>query len=154
MKKGEENIIFSKNKGRKINVWGGINYYGKLSLHLFYENLNSNKYIKILEDALSEMNEINREEKIYLQMDNAKIHWTLDALKFYSENNITVVDWPAYSPDLNPIENIWAYIKSRLSGKRFVSIKQLETELIKIWESISQEQISKTCESIFERIGN
>ena len=42
---------------------GGINYYGKLSLHLFIENLNSDKYIKILEDALSEMNEINREEK-------------------------------------------------------------------------------------------
>ena len=87
-------------------------------------------------------------------MDNAKIHWTLDALKFYSENNITVVDWPAYSPDLNPIKNIWAYIKSRLRGKRFVSIKYLETKLIKIWESISQEQILKTCERIFERIGN
>ena len=44
-KKGEENIITSKNKGRKINVWGGINYYGKLSLHLFNENLNSERYI-------------------------------------------------------------------------------------------------------------
>ena len=32
-------------------------------------------------------------------MDNGKIHLTLDALKFYSENNITAVDWPAYSPD-------------------------------------------------------
>ena len=78
------------------------------------------------------MNEINREEKIYIQTANAKIHWTLDALKFYSENNITVVDWPAYSPDLNPIENIWADIKSKLNGKRFASIKQLETKLIKI----------------------
>ena len=107
-----------------------------------------------MKDALSEMNEINREEKIYLQMDNAKIYWTLNALKFYSENNITVVDWPAYSPELNSIENIWAYIKSRLSGKRFVSIKKLEIELIKIWESISQEQISKASESICERIGN
>ena len=87
-------------------------------------------------------------------MDNPKTHWTLVALKFYSENNIIRVDWLAYSPDLNPIEDIWEYIKSKLNGKIFVSIKQLETELIKIWESISQEQISKTCESIFERIGN
>ena len=44
-KKGEENIITSKNKGRKINVWGDINYYGKLFLHLFNENLNSERYI-------------------------------------------------------------------------------------------------------------
>ena len=78
------------------------------------------------------MNEINRVGKIYIQTANAKIHWILDALKFYSENNITVVDWPAYSPDLNPIENIWAYIKSKLNGKRFASIIQFEAELIKI----------------------
>ena len=45
IKKGEENIITSKNKGRKINIWGGINYYEKLSLHLFNENLNSERYI-------------------------------------------------------------------------------------------------------------
>ena len=37
-------------------------------------------------------------------MDNARIHWTLDDLRFYKENNIVVIDWPAYSPDLNPIE--------------------------------------------------
>ena len=44
-KKGEENIITSKNKGIKINVWGGINYNGRFSLHLFKENLNSERYI-------------------------------------------------------------------------------------------------------------
>ena len=61
-KRRRKHYLF-KNKGRKINVWGGINYYGKLSLHLFYENLNSDNYINILEDALLEMNEINREKK-------------------------------------------------------------------------------------------
>ena len=58
--KKEKKAIF--NKGRKINVWGGINYDRILSLYLFYENINSDKYIKILEDALSEINEINRED--------------------------------------------------------------------------------------------
>ena len=41
---------------------GWINYDRKLSLYLFYENINSDNYIKILEDALSEINEINRED--------------------------------------------------------------------------------------------
>ena len=44
-----------------------------------------------------------------MQMDSVRIHWTLDALRFYKENNIVVIDWPVYSPDLNPIENVWAY---------------------------------------------
>ena len=64
-----------------------------------------------------------QEKKIYMQMDNARIHWTLDALRFYKKN-IGVIDWPAYSPDLNPIENVWAYIKGKLSGKKFISMKQ------------------------------
>ena len=46
---------------------------------------------KILEDTLHELNEISR-EKIYMQMDNARIHLTLDALRFYKENNIVVID--------------------------------------------------------------
>ena len=86
---------------------------------------------KILEDTLPELNEISR-EKIYMQMDNARIHWTLDALRFYKENNIVVIDWPAYRPDLNPIENVWAYIKGKLGGKKFISMKQIEAEIIKI----------------------
>ena len=108
----------------------------------------------ILEDSLPELNEISREKKIYMQMDNARIHWTLDALRFYKENNIVVIDWPAYSPDLNPIENVWAYIKGKLSGKKFISMKQIETEIIKIWESIPKIQIEKTCESIYDRLGD
>ena len=83
-----------------------------------------------------------QEKKIYMQMDNARIHWTLDALRFYKKN-IGVIDWPAYSPDLNPIENVWAYIKGKLSGKKFISMKQIETETIKIFESIPKIQIEK-----------
>ena len=89
-----------------------------------------------------------------MQMDNAQIHWKLDALRFYKENNIVVIDWPAYSPYLNPIKNVWAYIKGKLSGNKLISMKQIETEIIKIWESIPKIQIEKTCESIYDRIGD
>ena len=57
---------------------------------------------KILDDTLPELNEIFW--KKYMQMDNARINWILDALRFYKENNIVVIDWLAYNPDLNLIE--------------------------------------------------
>ena len=30
--------------------------------------------------------------------------------------HVTVLDWPPYSPDLNPIENLWAYLSHRVSS--------------------------------------
>ena len=95
-----------------------------------------------------------QEKNNNMQMDNARIHWTLDVLRFYKENNIVVIDWHAYSPDLNPIENVWAYIKGKLSGKKCIWMKQIEIEIIKIWEPIPKIQIEKTCKSIYDKIGD
>ena len=69
-----------------------------------------------------------------MQMDNAQIHWTLDVLRFYKEKNIVVIDWSPYILDLNPIENVWTNIKGNLSGKKFISMKEIVTEIIKICE--------------------
>ena len=50
-------------------------------------------------------------------MDNCRVHWLLEALQFYKDNEITVIDWLPYSPELNPIENVWVFIKAKLGSK-------------------------------------
>ena len=50
-------------------------------------------------------------------MDNCRVHWSLEALQFYKDNEITVIDWPPYSPDLNPIKSVRAFIKAKLELK-------------------------------------
>ena len=52
-------------------------------------------------------------------MDNCRVHWLLEALQFYKDNEITVIDWLPYSPELNPIENVWVFIKAKLGSKHF-----------------------------------
>ena len=87
------------------------------------------------------MKEINESDIIQLQFDNAKYHWTLEAFQFYYENEIRLIDWPPYSPDLNPIENICAIMKSKIRGRKFLTISSLKNEIYKIWSEMKQETI-------------
>ena len=68
-------------------------------------------YLKILTDMLPEMRNIT-DESIVIQMVNARVHWSINSLKFYRENKIRVIDWPPNSPDLNPIENLCGFKKT------------------------------------------
>jgi transposase len=66
--------------------------------------------------------------------------------------DLTVLPWPANSPDLNPIENIWAILKQNVE-KRTVRNKE---DLVKVvedeWCKIDQDLIRKIIESMPKRI--
>jgi transposase len=52
------------------------------------------------------------EEEVFFIIDNAKTH--LPFMRWLREQEITLMEIPAYSPDLNPIENIWSLVKGKL----------------------------------------
>ena len=62
---------------------------------------------------------------------------------FFQENEWEVLEWPAYSPDLNPIENLWAILKQRLR-KQTVFWENLEENLYEIWNEIDAD-VGETC---------
>ena len=63
------------------------------------------------------------------QEDNDSKHTSKIAKDFMWEEGIVRMDWPACSQDLNPIENLWAWIKMQLNFRSSRTLGELENGL-------------------------
>jgi transposase len=126
----------------KVSIWGCMLKGNKLIIHIYDETLNGNKYIDILQLKLLPfyLDYLNKHKiKLIFQQDNAPIHTYYKTLDFLKSKNIEVMFWPANSPDLNPIENIWNLLKNKI-GKIYVTNK---SELIEaINKTVNEFEIS------------
>ena len=84
---------------------GAFSSNGKCILHFFKEIMTNSLYEEILEDYLPEFKIIIKGD-VKILMDSHPVHESMNSLLFYKEHKIKVIDFPPYSPDLNPTENI------------------------------------------------
>ncbi|KAI4903129.1 hypothetical protein NFI96_007896 [Prochilodus magdalenae] len=87
---------------------------------------------------------------LLLMQDNARPHVAGVFQQFLQDEGIEAMDWPARSPDLNPIEHIWD-IMSRSIHQRHVApltVQELADALVQVWEEIPQETIHHLIRSI------
>ena len=96
--------------------WGAFSSKGVIELQIFENNMDSKKYIEILENSKDQLNELHPNRYILLR-DNDSKHRSGISLDYNIQNDIKLFEWPAYSPDLNPIENIFANIKNKLGTR-------------------------------------
>ena len=67
------------------------------------------------------------------QQDFAPCHKSKVVLNFFKKNKLAMLNWPGNFPDLNPIENLWSIIKTRLGETDCATKKKLIKAIIKIW---------------------
>ena len=67
------------------------------------------------------------------QHDNVLCHRSASIVYFLTARNINILEWPAYSPDPNPIENSWNIIKRKINDLQFSTWLQMWMKIQKIW---------------------
>lgn len=99
-------------------AWGAIGYNFKSDLYIFNSTVTAESYInmfaelKFFEKAQVHFHGTN----FYFEQDGASSHNNEDVIRFICERCHLVYGWPANSPDLSPVEMMWAIIKAKIAS--------------------------------------
>ena len=124
--------------GGSLMVWGAICTNGKSKLAILDGKQTADSYVSTLNNFLVPLLGENQTESAIFQHDNASIHTAHLTKLWLLFRNIKTMDWPAHSPDLNPIENVWGLLARRVYANKcaFQSVNELKVALLHEWEKL------------------
>ena len=115
-----------------------------------YGNLNAQRYRdKILRPIVVPF---IRCQHLIFQHDDARSHVTRICTPFLEAENVPVLPWPAYSPDMSPIEHVWDALDRRVRQRVPVpiNIPSIRTAIEEEWDNIPQDTINSLINSVKE----
>ncbi|GFU04421.1 transposable element Tcb2 transposase [Trichonephila clavipes] len=113
----EKTIERHRYDGAEWLVWGGIILGSRTDLHVqsvtttghIYRDVILEQHVRLLRGPMG--------AEFLLMDDNARPHRANIVDECLQSENITRMDWPAYSPDLNPILHVWDMLGRRIAAR-------------------------------------
>ena len=121
-------------QGGTIMVWAGIRMGSRTDLVLIQGTLTADKYCReVVEPVVAPLRQQMGEDFVFMQ-DNARAHTAGAVMNVFREHDITVLDWPPQSCDMNPIEHAW----DLLGRKAFEELPQNLRTAQDLFQHLSQ----------------
>ncbi|GFW52526.1 transposable element Tcb2 transposase [Trichonephila clavipes] len=134
-----------------IMVWAGIMINGRTRLHVVANGtMTGQRYIdevllphvRLFRGAVG--------DKFVFMDDNATCHRTLAVQDCLDSEGIQRLVWPARSPDLNPIENVWDALGTQVAGRNYPPTNKntLIRALTEEWDKLPQQLLDNVVQSM------
>jgi len=139
----------------KVSVWACFSGHGLGYMYIFNENMDAKLLQNILGTHLIESAElhfdVDHAEQWWFLQDNAPQHKSVLVRTWLFNNGIQCVDFPPYSPDLNPIENLWADLARRVEEFQCDSMEELQDIVAEQWKETDTDLLRTLARSMPER---
>lgn len=135
-------------------IWGAISYRESINFVRCHRSINSEYYCEIQQNALLQKAEQLYSDGYRFMQDNASAHRSNYTKNWLDGHNIDVLPWPAKSPDLNPIENVWSHVARRvyLNKRPYPNLTALEIEVKRHFGLLELDYLKKLYESMPKRL--
>ena len=144
--------------GASTMVWAGFKFGHRTPL-VFLDRapgrnaprgINAQRYINdVLQPVVVPY--VRYHPRTQLMHDNARPHTARLTTNYLQANNVQVIPWPAMTPDMNPIEHVWAELKRRLSFVTLNDRQQLRAFLQREWAALAPRYLNKLIRSMVRR---
>ena len=142
-------IVYSGYRyGTSLNCFGSLNLKTGNLISSFHDKGNAEATIEHLKKVRS-----TYDENILLAffIDNASWHKTLAVQEYCNKNKITLLFLPPYSPEYNPIERVWSFLKSKIRQRFFKTANIFKKFVFDLFDQINNtnlEELAKQCCSL------
>lgn len=130
---GQTPLLKAKTSWQKLSTIGGITTRGQFLQQTHPGAIRGPQVIDFAQHVLAHV-----PGQVTLLLDNASIHKTKALSAFVAqEARLTIEYFPAYAPELNPIELVWAYVKQHMLGNFCPhNLTQLKARLLQAWQRL------------------